>query len=301
MKHLILRRGTEAPKWAHINYLSEAAADGVKLALADLLAIAPSFYASGCILTATPSGVDTVYAITEGVVVINGEPMAVPSASVTKSPTQVVFLVPEDVPLDPIPTRNLDGSQDQVMLERRARLAVAGLMPDGAVGVGVPRKEDIERLRFKGRLVPRGSIMPYAGPMDDFNGTGLGLSGTAMEGWAVCNGLNGTVDMRGMVPMGATGVPASGAGSVYAGVQSSTNPGDKVGADGVVIEANNLPAHTHQYQDATVSYSISGDVSGSGGGGRPDQTRTTSPNVTVNDPLSVRQSSYAMVFIQSIL
>ena len=42
-------------------------------------------------------------------------------------------------------------------------------------------------------LVPPKTILPYFGLPTDFSPTGLGIAGTATAGWAIANGLNGTV------------------------------------------------------------------------------------------------------------
>lgn len=58
-------------------------------------------------------------------------------------------------------------------------------------------------IAFKG-FVPVGGIIPYGGPTAGlFNSVGLGLANTTMCGWALCNGLNGTVNMIGQYPLGS--------------------------------------------------------------------------------------------------
>jgi hypothetical protein len=172
--------------------------------------------------------------------------------------------------------------------------------------ITAPRKADLDLLRLKGRIVPTGGILPYFGTMDLFSATGMGQVGTIMEGWAVCNGLNGTVDMRGMVPLGATDVPSSGAPDLYAGVSGNSDPGDGVGGDLVTIEADQLPEHTHPLGMPTASYwSASGggaNITSAGSGDGTDVfPAETQVNATTGSPISVKQASRSLVFIQSIL
>ncbi len=49
----------------------------------------------------------------------------------------------------------------------------------------------------------------YFGPLSVFDNSGLGIPGTAAEGYAIMNGLNGTpFDMRGFVGVGSIqGIP----------------------------------------------------------------------------------------------
>lgn len=42
--------------------------------------------------------------------------------------------------------------------------------------------------------VPLGTIVEYAGSTSFLDGTGLGIFGSALDGWALCNGNNGTVN-----------------------------------------------------------------------------------------------------------
>lgn len=227
--------------------------------------------------------------------------MPLVGGSILKAATQVVFLAIQDVGVDVYPVPNVDGQVDHVMRERKAVLQVGVAYPTGAFNVHQQRKSDIDMLRLKGRVVPKGGILPYFGTMVNFDATGRGMVGTPSDGWAVCNGLNGTVDMRGLVPFGATNVPSSGAGDPYEGVApGAVNAGDPIGSDRVVIGANNLPEHTHPY-----TYMAVGDTGNEfpwdSGARRQTVTGTTGNNATPNDPIDVRQASRALVFIQSIV
>lgn len=74
--------------------------------------------------------------------------------------------------------------------------------------------------------IPPGTIVLY-------NGT------TAPEGWALCDGTNGTPDLRGVFVIGA-GVSTDGVGY---------NLSDRGGNREITLAANQLPSHKHEFQD----------------------------------------------------
>lgn len=98
------------------------------------------------------------------------------------------------------------------------------------------------------KMVPY-SILPFYGDLTGkFDGTGAGLGD-----WArifLCNGLNSTPDLRGRVPVGVTSM-------LGAGFPSQTQPGLNgnpdystkgivtFGANQVVLNATQMPSHTH--------------------------------------------------------
>lgn len=118
--------------------------------------------------------------------------------------------------------------------------------------------------------VPRGGIILWSGAAD-----------AVPAGWALCDGGNGTPNLRGRFVIGA--------GGVY-------NPGDTGGAESVTLTEAQLPSHdhnvnltsqgagghTHQYAQA-LSYNfvpVSGSVTKGfvNGGGFPNETFRTSDN-----------------------
>lgn len=295
------RAGTGRFAFQYIDFMQAAAQKALANAFDDYIAVTDSFYVQGGELTSVPSGTGTQHTITPGVVCLAGEFMPLDGGHVLQAASQVVFLSIVDTGIDVYPVPNMDGQVDHVMRDRKAVMQVGVAYPVGSFSLALQRKGDIDMLRLRGRVVPKGSILPYFGSMTNFDATGLGLAGTPSEGWAVCNGLNGTIDMRGLVPIGATNVPSSGAGAPYEGVApGAVNAGDPIGADHVVIAANNLPEHTHPY-----TYQVLGD-SGTefpwdNGARRQTVTGATGNNTTPNDPIDVRQASRALVFIQSIV
>lgn len=294
------RYGTKVTFHKHFNYIADSVDQAMRDVLADYLAISPDFYIEGAVLTIPDGGVGT-YSATAGSVCYKGEVMAVEAQSVLCPVGNVVFWQVADVGVDEFPVLNLDGQVDYVMRKRTAVLTVAPVYPGEYMALGAPRKADLDKLRFKGRLVLKGTVMPYAGSLDNFGASGLGNVGSIAEGWAICNGLNGTIDLRGLTPFMATTVPASGAPAPgYAGIGASSSPGDVVGSDVTSVEADNLPEHTHNYGDRYQGYSVSGSTDGSGGWATEDHTRTSEPNTTAHAPLPTKPASMAMVFIQCI-
>jgi hypothetical protein len=299
------RNGSGLIAWQHIQFQQDAAQKTLANAFDDYIAITDSFYVQGGEITEAPVVSATDYTITAGVVCIRGEFMPLDAGAVTKAASQVVYLIVQDVGVDVYPDANTDGQVDYVMRDRKAIIQVGVAYPADSVSINIARKSDLDMARLKGRVVPKGGILPYFGPMNLFTATGKGLVGTAVEGWAVCNGLNDTIDMRGMVPLGATNVPSSGAGSVYGGVMPGpVNAGDAVGGDMVQLDANNLPAHNHPYVDRMRETSAQGSGVDTGGGlqlNAVGPTYQTGDNATTNDPIDVRQASRALVFIQSVV
>jgi len=69
-------------------------------------------------------------------------------------------------------------------------------------------------------LVPPKTILPYFGLPTDFSPNGLGIAGTATAGWAIANGLNGTINaLNQFIRYGASAITTpTGNNSVTLGV-----------------------------------------------------------------------------------
>lgn len=109
---------------------------------------------------------------------------------------------------------------------------------------------------FKG-FNPVGAIIMYGGSIAGiFDGTGLGVSPGPACGWALCNGNNSTVDMRGYKPIGVND-GSMGSGSQNNEVNNSINPGQNysLNAHGGEIRHTLTPTesaiapHTHPVTD----------------------------------------------------
>lgn len=292
------RRGTPAPYHRHMDYIADSVDLAFRTAFSDYIATSSDFYISGAAITSTPSGGSVTHAITDGFACFKGEFLHIDAHSIVQLSSQVVYLELYEDAVDVTPVLNVDGSSDQVMLRRRLRLRVGPVYPTSYMALNAPTKAALDQQRFGGRLVVPGMIVPYAGSMSLFDGSGLGIA--AMSGWAVCNGLNGTVDMRGLVAVGATNVPDAGAPTVSSIVSGGSNPLELSGADMVLIEADNLPEHVHPYTYQAVNFNGGSPVGGGGDGTRQSTPATTSPNSTPNDPVSVKQAGRALVWVQNI-
>lgn len=99
---------------------------------------------------------------------------------------------------------------------------------------------------YSARMVPF-TVVEYYGSLSNFDSTGAGLGD-----WLniyLCNGNNSTPDKRGRVPIGAiSGVPGSTPGvavnPAYAG-NPNYSLGDVGGANTIVLDATQIPSHTH--------------------------------------------------------
>ena len=93
------------------------------------------------------------------------------------------------------------------------------------------------------------SVVPYFGPLSNFNGTGAG-TGDWLKIY-LCNGQNGTPDLRGRTLVGTTTGMFGGplAPAVDFNIPGSGNPnytlGSVVGANQVTLGVTQIPSHTH--------------------------------------------------------
>jgi len=84
----------------------------------------------------------------------------------------------------------------------------------------------------------------------NFDLTGLGTSSEFL-GWAVCNGLNGTPDLRGQFIVGAinnvpnTGAPALASNVLPGGTNPNYSVSDVGGSSSEVLTTSQIPAHSH--------------------------------------------------------
>ncbi len=146
-----------------------------------------------------------------------------------------------------------------------------------------------------------------------FDSTGLGLPGTAVEGWAICNGQNDTVALSTYFPM-ATDLSAD-----------TPAPLEVVGnADNLVtLSVDQLPAHNHDVVDPGHTHINDGDSfplrdtslssSGSGtdvyarNGGNSDHTvaKCNTTGITTadaggGDPISIMPRSLPLIYLQCV-
>jgi len=99
------------------------------------------------------------------------------------------------------------------------------------------------------KMIPY-TVVEYYGSLSNFNATGAGLAGLGWDKIYLCNGLNGTPDKRGRVPVGAIQtVPGGALATAVNPASSAFNPnyavGDVSGANSIILNATQIPAHTH--------------------------------------------------------
>jgi microcystin-dependent protein len=103
--------------------------------------------------------------------------------------------------------------------------------------------------KYYNRMVPYSVVEYYGSLTGKFDSTGAGITGTDWEKIYLCNGLNGTPDKRGRVPVGA--IVGVGGGALDAAVNPANvgNPnyalGDGGGANTVTLNSTQIPAHSH--------------------------------------------------------
>jgi microcystin-dependent protein len=126
---------------------------------------------------------------------------------------------------------------------------------------------------------------PYFGPLSNFDNSGKGLSSTGFDKVYICNGANGTPDLRGRTIVGAIqGVPGgaldpavdpalpANAGNNYALNQ-------KFGYSSITLVETQMPSHTHGITDPTHSHDILALEIGPGPTGNNTNIGNFSPKV----------------------
>lgn len=139
------------------------------------------------------------YNITAGAVFYNGEIYLVDAAIFSVTGANVaVGTIATTFFTDPTadPADFTDGNTRNIHEIRK--VVIAG----GLSGSGIANFSDFKRSN-KGRL-PKGSPVAYYPPSADLSGfdfTGKGISGDVI-GWALCNGQNGTINLKGRIIAG---------------------------------------------------------------------------------------------------
>lgn len=144
--------------------------------------------------------------------------------------------------------------------------------------------------KYYTRMVPY-TVVPYYGPITDFSGTGVGSG--VWEKIYLCNGQNGTPDMRGRMPIGATTTPGTLPMDTEVnpgGLSPAYSLGTKVGVNSITLSEGQMPKHTHTptiiLNDPGHSHTYTAlRTSGHPGGSqqnnpRLEESRSTSTNTT---------------------
>lgn len=98
-----------------------------------------------------------------------------------------------------------------------------------------------------------------------------GDASSVPAGWAICNGSNGTPDLRDRFVVGAGGSYSQGT----TGGGSTTTPTCTFTAQAITLTDAQLPSHTHSYMDRT-----------------PNTARTTGPYSSLGTVTSTNRSTY---------
>ncbi len=103
----------------------------------------------------------------------------------------------------------------------------------------------------KGFIMPKGGIIMYHGSDSLFDEKGVGLKGTEMEGWALCNGKNNRPDLRGKFIVG--GGDSDRKDKMDQIVQEKIDEYSCINKEGgnsndlVSLNKEHLPSHFHPY------------------------------------------------------
>lgn len=147
-----------------------------------------------------------------------------------------------------------------------SRLSVEGNTAlNGAVTIGTAGKNN-GQLEVNGRIkdqagyiMPVGSIIMYSPKRDELNNLfderGVGRKGTNVEGWAICNGMDGRPDLRGRFIVGAG--KDNSRGSLPYTLQKDYQIADTGGAAMPTLTLRQMPRHNHKfdgiiYRDALI-------------------------------------------------
>lgn len=106
---------------------------------------------------------------------------------------------------------------------------------------------------YSSRMVPF-AAQPYFGPLSNFDSSGIGISTLGFNKIYLCNGANGTPDLRGRVPVGAIrNVPGGSLDPAVDPIVDPNNPNwglsDKAGETFHTLSTPEIPAHNHPYTD----------------------------------------------------
>jgi microcystin-dependent protein len=102
---------------------------------------------------------------------------------------------------------------------------------------------------YSSRMIPY-AVVPYVGSLEFFDLSGAGIEDTEWENIYLCNGENGTPDLRGRTLTGViAGVPGGALNSNVDPGTSAFNPnyalGDLEGTNSITLIEDEIPAHTH--------------------------------------------------------
>jgi microcystin-dependent protein len=121
------------------------------------------------------------------------------------------------------------GSDDALYIDEKGNVGIGRQAPQAKLDVG-------GSIRGIG-MVPAGGIVMFYGEIDAaFDEQGAGRAGTPYEGWQLCNGGNGSPDLRGRFILAAGQGPDS----------THREMGAQGGEESHTLTTSEIPAHDHQ-------------------------------------------------------
>lgn len=180
------------------------------------------------------SGTAPVYNITAGAVFFGGEVYLVDTVSGSLTGSNIVTGVIDTsffAAANADPVTFTDGVIRNVHQIRKV------VLQPGLAGSGIADYNNF-RVINPSTNIGVGEMKMYVGSTSDFDISGLGIAGN-VRGWAICNGSNGTYDMRGKGPMGYNSADAN-----FDAVGTKTG-----GASTTTIGMANLPAQGVGFRD----------------------------------------------------
>lgn len=113
------------------------------------------------------------------------------------------------------------------------------------------------------KMIPYVAV-PYFGPLSNFDGTGKGIASLGFDKVNICNGNNGTPDIRGRVVVAAVRNVPGGAMDAAVDPANPNNPNwvlnDKGGVNTEILTVAQMPAHSHGVTDNGHVHNYSGVI-----------------------------------------
>lgn len=255
MNKLQFFEGGHSLKLDEFNLMQNSYLEGFKALIYKLFPTGNGFL-DGCDITMT-SSIDGSF--TAGHVSIKGEIYIVDAGTFSGTPSTLYFNIPVN-PYDGVSLELPSGSPTTVVYENSIRH-----------DVHIERKAILQiydsttclngcyynAMEYPG-IVLEGGIIPWIPPTgkaitDYFDSTGKGINGA--KGYAVCNGNNGTADLRGMfLAMTTNALSATALKPILGSV--TANAGDETGANTVALNASQNATHTHTINDSGHAHNV---------------------------------------------
>jgi hypothetical protein len=154
-----------------------------------------SYILQGCVIITT--GFPGSHIVSEGFIYHNGEVYPVDAQIVTNNNTTLYWVVQKDI-LPPSPVTYADSTLHDCHFRNKMILVDSDVLPNGIYTT----VENCRPLTKYLGITPQKGIIMYSGLITNFDSLGTGKKNTPVEGWALCNGNNGTPDLKGRFIVG---------------------------------------------------------------------------------------------------